>query len=190
LKNKNNRRKREIPGSKYKKNEKIRVPQVRVVEGLINADMYNTSEAIRQAQNLGLDLILISEKANPPVCKAVEFSKFLYEEKKRKKEQKDKQVKVVLKEVQFTPNIAKNDYETKKRNIIKFLKKGNKVKATIFFKGRNIMFKERGQEVLLRLATEVEEFGIAESLPKLIGKRMSFTIKSITKKKQKKKDNK
>ena len=91
MKNKNNRRKREIPGSKYKKNEKIRVPQVRVVEGLINADIYNTSEAIRQAQNLGLDLILISEKANPPVCKAVEFSKFLYEEKKREKEQKNKQ---------------------------------------------------------------------------------------------------
>ena len=165
-----------MPGSKYKTNEKIRCLEVRVVEGLPSG-VYDTSDAIRRAKQLGLDLVLINEKANPPICKVVEIGKFLYQEKQREKELKDKQVKIIVKEVQFSPNIGEHDYETKKRNVIKFLEKGNKVKASVFFKGRTIMFKDKGELVLAKLATEIEDYGIPEALPRMMGKNLSFIIK-------------
>ena len=176
MNNNRNRGKREIPGSQYKTNEKIKFPEIRVVEGLENG-IYDTRDALRQAQDLGLDLVLVTEKANPPVCRVVEFSKFLYEQKQREKENSKNQIKVVVKEVQFTPNIGDHDYEVKKKNVIKFLEKGQKVKALVFFKGRTIMFKDRGELILAKLATEVEDYGVPEALPKLMGKKMSFIIK-------------
>lgn len=165
---------REDNRSKYKTNEQIKFPEVRIIEGL-DKGIYKTSEAILEAENLGLDLILVTENAQPPVCKVMEFSKFLYQEKQREKENKSN--KTVLKEVQFTPNIGENDYEVKKKSVIKFLQQGNKVKATVFFKGRTIMFKDKGTLVLTRLATEIEEYGTPESMPSLMGKRMMFIIK-------------
>ncbi len=165
-----------MPGSKYKTNEKIRFPEVRVIEGLANG-VYKTSDAIRDANKIGLDLVLISETANPPVCKAVDFTKFLYQEKQKEKEQKDKQAKVVIKEIQLSPNIGEHDYETKKKHVIKFLSQGNKVKVSVFFKGRSIMFKDQGELVLAKMTTEVGEYGLPESLPKLMGKNMSLIVK-------------
>lgn len=176
MNNNNKRGGRELPGSKYKINENIRFQEVRVIDGLPNG-IYDTRDALREAQTFGLDLILISEKANPPVCKVMEFSKFLYEEKQKEKELLKNQKKVVLKEVQFSPNIGEHDYETKKKNVIKFLQDGNKVKATIFFKGRTIMFKDKGELILAKLAVEIEEYGVPEALPKLMGKNMMFILK-------------
>ncbi len=167
---------RELPGSKYKINENIKYQEVRVISGLENG-IYDTRDALREAKLFGLDLILISEKANPPVCKAMEFSKFLYDEKQKEKELLKNQKKVVLKEVQFSPNIGEHDYETKKKNIIKFLESGNKVKASVFFKGRTIMFKDKGELILTKLAIEVGDFGIPEDMPKLVGKNMTFILK-------------
>lgn len=165
-----------MPDSKYKTNEKIRCPEVRVVEGLPNS-IYRTSEAIKRAEELDLDLVMINETANPPICKIVNFGKFVYQERQKEKERKDKQFKVIVKEVQFSPNIGENDYETKKKNVIKFLQKENKVKATVFFKGRSIMFKDQGELILAKLATEVSEYGTPEALPKMMGKNMTFIIK-------------
>jgi len=161
---------------KYKTNERIKFQEVRVIEGLVSG-IYKTSDAIKEAENMGFDLILINETANPPVCKVVDFSKFIYQEKQREKELKDKQTKVIIKEIKFSPNIGEHDYETKKKNLIKFLEKGNKVKVSVFFKGRAIMFKDQGELVLAKLATEIEDCGIPESLPTLVGKNMSFIIK-------------
>jgi len=172
----NSRGRREMPGSKYIVNDKIRAREVRVVDGLPQG-VYLTEKAFKEADNLGLDLIVINAKTNPPICKVVDFKKFLYEEKKRKKELESNQVKVILKEVQFSPNIGEHDYETKKKKIIKFLEKGNKVKCNVLFKGRTIMFKDRGELVLAKLATEIEEVGTPEAMPKLMGKKMSFIIK-------------
>ena len=176
MSNGNNKGRREVPGSKYKTNEKIRFPEVRVIEGLTNR-IYKTYDAIKEANEMGLDLVLISETANPPVCKAVDFAKFLYQEKQREKEHKDKQVRVIIKEIQLSPNIGEHDYETKKKHVIKFLSQGNKVKVSVFFKGRSIMFKDQGELVLAKMTTEVEEYGLPESLPKLMGKNMSLIIK-------------
>jgi len=179
LKKRNNRGRRAKPGSKYLLNERIRATQVRVVEGLPENDIYNTEDAIKQASDLGLDLVLISANASPPVCKAVDFNKFLYQEKQRAKDLEKNQVKVVMKEIKFTPNIGDNDYEVKKKKIIEFLEDGNKVKASVFFKGRNIMFKDRGEIVLARLAVDIEEYGIPENVPKMESRnRMGFIIKS------------
>ena len=164
-------------GSNYILNERIRAIEVRVVEGLPNG-VYSKEEALSQAKELGLDLVLISENASPPVCKVVDLNKFLYQEKQRIKDQDKKQVKIVLKEVKFTPNIGEHDYEVKKRNVIKFLERGNKVKASVFFKGRTVVFKDRGELVLAKLAIEIEEYGIPEAMPKMESKnRMGFVIK-------------
>jgi len=181
LRRRNTGKRRNKPGSKYKTNEKIRATEIRVVEGLDNG-IYDTSDALEQAKDLGLDLVMISEKANPPVCKVIDFRKFLYEEKKRKQEQKKKQTKVVMKEMRFTPNIGNNDFEVKKKKIIEFINEGNKVKATVFFKGRNIMFKDRGKKLLVQLADDISDIAIPESMPKLEGKRMSFILKPSKKK--------
>lgn len=177
MKNSRNNNGREVPGYKYVINDRIKSVEVRVVEGLPNG-VYSTSEALREAEKIGFDLVLISPNANPPVCKVVDFKKFLYQEKQKEKDLVKNQTKVVVKEVRFTPNIGDNDYEVKKKKAIEFLIKGNKVKASVFFKGRTIMFKEKGELVLVKLASEIEEYGIPEGVPKMESKnRMGFIIK-------------
>lgn len=119
-----------------------------------------------------MDLVEISPKAKPPVCKVIDYKKFLYEQKKREKSLKSKATKVTVKEIRFGPNTDDHDYEFKKKHAIKFLKDGAKLKAFVFFKGRSIIFKEQGHILLLRLAQELEEYGKVEQMPKLEGKRM------------------
>ena len=128
------------------------------------------------ASELELDLVEISPNANPPVCKILEYKKFLYEQKKRDKALKSKATKVTIKEIRFGPQTDEHDYDFKKKHAEKFLKDGAKLKAFVFFKGRSIVFKEQGQILLLRLAQDLEEFGKVEQLPKLEGKRMIMFI--------------
>ena len=125
---------------------------------------------------MGLDLVEISPKANPPVCKIVDYKKFLYEQKKREKVLKDKTTKVVIKEIRFGPQTDNHDYEFKKKHSEKFLKEGAKLKAFVFFKGRSIIYKDQGEILLLRLAQDLEEIGKVEQMPKLEGKRMIMFI--------------
>jgi len=128
------------------------------------------------ANEHGLDLVEISPKANPPVCKVMDYKKFLYEQKKREKALKSKATKVIIKEIRFGPNTDDHDYQFKKKHAEKFLKDGAKLKAFVFFKGRSIIFKEQGQILLLRLAQDLEEVGKVEQMPKLEGKRMIMFI--------------
>lgn len=128
------------------------------------------------AEEMGLDLVEISPNANPPVCKIMEYSKFIYEQKKREKALKAKATKVIIKELRFGPQTDDHDYEFKKRNAEKFLKDGAKVKAFVFFKGRSIVFKDQGEILLLRLAQDLDDVGKVEQLPKLEGKRMIMFI--------------
>ena len=128
------------------------------------------------ARDLGLDLVEISPKAVPPVCKIIDYQKFLYEQKKRDKAMKSKATKVIVKEIRFGPQTDEHDYEFKKKHAIKFLQDGAKLKAFVFFKGRSIIFKEQGQILLLKLAEELEDYGKVEQLPKLEGKRMIMFI--------------
>jgi len=132
--------------------------------------------AKQMARDLGLDLVEISPKAVPPVCKIIDYQKFLYEQKKRDKAMKSKATKVTVKEIRFGPQTDEHDYEFKKKHAIKFLQDGAKLKAFVFFKGRSIIFKEQGQILLLKLAQELEEYGKVEQLPKLEGKRMIMFI--------------
>jgi len=134
------------------------------------------SKALAIARELELDLVEISPKAQPPVCKILEYKKFLYEQKKREKALKSKATKVVIKEIRFGPQTDEHDYEFKKKHAIKFLSEGAKLKAFVFFKGRSIVFKEQGQILLLRLAQDLEEYGKVEQLPQLEGKRMIMFI--------------
>lgn len=129
-----------------------------------------------------MDLVEISPKAVPPVCKIIEYKKFLYEQKKREKALKSKATKVIVKEIRFGPNTDDHDYEFKKKHAIKFLEAGAKLKAFVFFKGRSIVFKDQGQILLLRLAQDLEEYGTVEQMPKLEGKRMIMFISSKKKK--------
>lgn len=142
----------------------------------VEIGIYSVNEALKIAQELELDLVEISPNANPPVCKILEYKKFLYEQKKREKALKSKATKVVIKEIRFGPNTDEHDYEFKKKHAEKFLKEGAKLKAFVFFKGRSIVFKEQGQILLLRLAQDLEEFGKVEQLPQLEGKRMTMFI--------------
>lgn len=128
------------------------------------------------AEEFGLDLVEISPKASPPVCKILEYEKFLYEQKKREKALKAKTSKIVIKEIRFGPNTDEHDYEFKKKHAEKFLKEGAKLKAFVFFKGRSIVFKEKGQILLLRLAQDLEELGKVEQMPILEGKKMTIFI--------------
>ena len=128
------------------------------------------------AKELELDLVEISPKAVPPVCKIIDYQKFLYEQKKRDKVMKSKATKVIIKEIRFGPQTDEHDYDFKKKHAIKFLQDGAKLKAFVFFKGRSIIFKEQGQILLLKLAQELEEYGKVEQLPKLEGKRMIMFI--------------
>ena len=142
----------------------------------IETGVYSKQKALQMAINLDLDLVEISGKAIPPVCKILEYKKFLYEQKKRDKALKSKTTKIVIKEIRFGPQTDEHDYLFKKKHAEKFLKDGAKLKAFVFFKGRSIIFKEQGQILLLRLAQDLEEFGKVEQLPKLEGKRMIMFI--------------
>jgi translation initiation factor IF-3 len=133
-------------------------------------------DALKLAEELELDLVEISPKAEPPVCKITDYSKFLYQQKKKQKEMKAKTVKVVVKEIRFGPQTDEHDFNFKLRHAEKFLKEGAKVKAFVFFKGRSILFKEQGEILLLKLATGLEDCGAVEQLPKLEGKRMTMYI--------------
>jgi translation initiation factor IF-3 len=147
---------------------------VRVVGDNIGQDVMPLKEALNMADDMGLDLVEISPKADPPVCKIIDYKKFLYEQKKRQKEIKQKTQKVVVKEIRFGPNTDDHDYEFKKNHAVKFLKDGAKLKAFVFFKGRSILFKDKGKMLLLQLAQDLEEYGTVEQMPKLEGKRMTM----------------
>ena len=138
--------------------------------------VYPLRKALSLAQELELDLVEISPKASPPVCKILEYKKFLYEQKKRDKALKAKTSKIIIKEIRFGPNTDEHDYEFKKKHAEKFLKEGAKLKALVFFKGRSIVFKEKGQILLLRLAQDLEELGKVEQMPVLEGKKMTIFI--------------
>lgn len=145
---------------------------MRVVGENVEPKVYSIDEAIRMAQDQGLDLVEISPNAAPPVCKIVEYSKYLYNLKKKEKEQKQKQVKVTVKEIRFGPNTDDHDFDFKLKHARKFLEEGAKVKAYVFFKGRTIVFKERGEILLLKFAQELEDVATVEQMPRLEGKRM------------------
>ncbi|HMZ45786.1 MAG TPA: translation initiation factor IF-3 [Chitinophagaceae bacterium] len=166
-------------------NERIRVPQVRLVGDNVEVGIYSTQEALRIAQDLELDLVEISPQADPPVCKAIDYKKFLYEKKKKEKEMKANAKQSEVKEVRFTPGTDDHDFDFKAKHAENFLKEGNKVKAYVQFKGRAIMFKERGELVLLKFAERLTEFGQPETLPKLEGKRMFLMLTPKTNKKKK-----
>ena len=154
---------------------------MRLVGDNVEIGVYKLSEALSIASEQDLDLVEISPKAVPPVCKVMDYKKFLYEQKKREKTLKSKAAKVVVKEIRFGPNTDDHDYNFKKKHAEKFLKEGAKLKAFVFFKGRSIIFKEKGQILLLRLAQDLEKLGKVEQMPKLEGKRMIMFI-SPTKK--------
>ena len=142
----------------------------------VEVGVYSLAKAKEMAREQELDLVEISPKAKPPVCKIIDYKKFLYEQKKREKALKSKATKVTIKEIRFGPQTDEHDYEFKKKHAIKFLQDGAKLKAFVFFKGRSIIFKEQGQILLLKLAQELEDYGKVEQLPKLEGKRMIMFI--------------
>ncbi len=148
----------------------------------VEVGVYPIREALDKSEEMGLDLVEISPKADPPVCKIIDYKKFLYEQKKREKAMKAKASKVVVKEIRFGPQTDDHDYEFKKKHAEKFLKDGAKLKAYVFFKGRSIVYKDQGEILLLRLASELEEWGKVEQMPKLEGKRMTMFIAAKTKK--------
>jgi len=155
---------------------------VRVVGEGIEVGVYPIEKAIELADDQGLDLVEISPKAVPPVCKIIDYKKFLYEQKKKQKELKSRQVKVVVKEIRFGPNTDDHDFNFKLNHAKKFLGDGSKVKAYVFFKGRTIVFKERGEILLLKFAQELAEIGLVEQMPKLEGKKMIMMIQPLKKK--------
>jgi len=150
----------------------IRVPQVRLVGDNVEVGVYPTQDAMRMAQEQGLDLVEISPQADPPVCKIIDYNKFLYEKKRKEKEMKSKSKSAEVKEIRFTPGTDDHDFDFKSKHAESFLKEGNKVKAYVQFKGRAIMFKERGELLLLKFAERLAEVGQPEALPKMEGKRM------------------
>ena len=162
--------------NQYRVNEQIRVNEVRIVGDDIEAMVLPTSKALRMAEERGVDLVEISPTAVPPVCRLIEYSKFLYQLKKRQKEQKAKQVKIDVKEIRFGPQTDDHDYNFKMKHAIGFLQDGDKVKAYVFFKGRSILFKEQGEILLLRFAKDLEEYGKLEMMPLLEGKRMTIMM--------------
>jgi translation initiation factor IF-3 len=157
-------------------NDRIRAREVRVVGEGIESAVYPIERALEIAKEMGVDLVEISPTAEPPVCKVVDYKKFLYDQKKKQKELKAKAAKTVVKEIRFGPQTDDHDFNFKKNHAIKFLQEGAKVKAFVFFKGRSILFKEQGEILLLRFANELEEHGKAEQLPMLDGKKMILVI--------------
>jgi translation initiation factor IF-3 len=170
---------------KHRINEFIRAEMVRLVgDNIENPSVVPLSEALKLADQLELDLVEISPNADPPVCKIIDYQKFLYQQKKKQKEIKAKTVKVVIKEIRFGPNTDDHDFNFKLNHARKFLSDGAKIKAFVFFKGRTILFKEKGEILLLRFAQELEDYGKVEQLPRLEGKRMTMflTPKAVKKK--------
>jgi len=160
----------------YATNERIRAREVRLVGDNVTPGIYPIQQALKIAQEHELDLIEISPTAEPPVCKILDYQKFLYQQKKRLKEQKAKASKVVVKEIRFGPQTDDHDYNFKLKHAIGFLQEGAKVKSYVFFKGRSILFKEQGEVLLLRFAQDLEEYGKVEQMPVLEGKRMTIMI--------------
>src|SRR5436190_14719783 len=168
----------------HRTNNMIRVPSVRLVGDNVEVGVYSIQEALKMAQEQQLDLVEISPQADPPVCKIIDYNKFLYEKKKKEKEMKAKSKTAEVKEIRFTPGTDDHDFDFKSKHAENFLKEGNKVKAYVQFKGRAIMFKERGELLLLKFAERLVNVGTLESMPKLEGKRMFaiFAPKSQKKK--------
>ena len=160
----------------YRINNQITAHEVRIVGDDIESKVLPTSKAIAMAESKGLDLVEISANATPPVCKIIDYSKFLYQQKKRQKEIKAKQVKISVKEIRFGPQTDDHDYDFKLKHAREFLEEGNKVKAYVFFRGRSIVFKDQGEVLLLRFANDLEEVGKVEQMPELLGKRMTMFI--------------
>ncbi|MBP5334665.1 MAG: translation initiation factor IF-3 [Bacteroidales bacterium] len=164
-------------------NQEITAPQVRLVgDNIPEPGIYPLAKALALADQMELDLVEISAKADPPVCKILDYQKYLYQQKKKAKEMKSNSAKIVLKEIRFGPNTDEHDFQFKLKHAQEFLQEGSKVKATIFFRGRSIQFAEQGEKQLLRFAVELEEFGRAENMPVLEGKRMTMIIAPIKKK--------
>ena len=176
---------------KYRVNEQIRVREVRVVSD-DGAEVMPTRKALELAQKEGVDLVEISPNAQPPVCRIIDYSKFLYQQKKHQKEMKQKQVKQEVKEIRFGPQTDEHDYKFKLKHAQEFLNAGNKVRAYVFFRGRSILFKEQGEVLLLRFANDLEELAKVEQLPKLEGKKMFLYLApkkaGVAKKSQQKRD--
>ncbi len=176
----NNGPRRPMPNNRkeepYAINEYIRAREVRLVGDNVENGVYSIQEALKIADGLGLDLIEISPTAQPPVCRVLDYQKFLYQQKKRQKEQKAKATKVVVKEIRFGPQTDDHDYNFKLKHAIGFLQEGAKVKAYVFFKGRSILFKEQGEVLLLRFANDLEEYGKVDQMPVLEGKRMIIML--------------
>ena len=155
---------------------------MRLVGENVEQGVYSIDEALRIAGDLGVDLVEISPTADPPVCRVVDYSKFLYEQKKRQKAMKANATKVVLKEIRFGPQTDEHDYEFKKKHAIRFLEEGSKIKAYVFFRGRSIIYKDQGEILLLRLATDLEPYGKVDQLPKVEGKQMYMLVSPKKKK--------
>ena len=167
--------------SQYRINEQIRVREVRVV-GEDGSSVMPTREALDIARQQGVDLVEISPNAEPPVCRIIDYSKFLYQQKKKAKEMKSNSAKIVIKEIRFGPNTDEHDFQFKLKHAQEFLQEGSKVKASVFFKGRSILYADQGEKLLLRFAVELEDYGRAEQMPKLEGKRMIMMISPVKKK--------
>ena len=164
-------------------NNRITAPQVRLVgDNIPEPGVYPIAKALRLADELELDLVEISAKADPPVCKILDYQKYLYQQKKKAKEMKSNSAKIVVKEIRFGPNTDEHDFQFNLKHAQEFLQEGSKVKATIFFRGRSIMFADQGEKQLLRFAVELEEYGRAESMPSLEGKRMTMMLAPVKKK--------
>lgn len=163
-------------------NDEIRSPRVRVVGDNVEQGIYSLSEARRMAEEQELDLVQITSAVDPPVCKIIDYQKFVYQQKKKAKEQKSNASKVVIKEIRFGPQTDEHDFQFKLNHAKSFLQEGSKVKAYVFFRGRSILFSEQGEKLLLRFAVELEEYGKAEQMPKLEGKRMIMMIAPVKKK--------
>ena len=165
-------------------NNEIRVPQVRLVgDNIAEPGIYPIAKALKLADELELDLVEISATADPPVCKILDYQKYLYQQKKKAKEMKSNASKVVIKEIRFGPNTDEHDFQFKLKHAMEFLQEGAKVKSSVFFKGRSIVYADQGEKLLLRFAVELEEYGRAEQMPKLEGKRMFMMIAPLPKKK-------
>lgn len=168
----------------HRTNHMIRSPQVRLVGDNVEVGIYSIQDALKIAKEQELDLVEISPQADPPVCKIIDYNKFLYEKKRKEKEMKAKSKSAEVKEIRFTPNTDEHDFDFKSKHAEAFLKEGNKVKAYVQFKGRAIMFKERGELLLLKFAERLSDFGQPESMPKMEGKRMLIIFAPKTQKKK------
>lgn len=164
-------------------NDEIRATQVRLVgDNIAEPGVYSIAQAMKMADEMELDLVEITAKADPPVCKILDYQKYLYQQKKKAKEMKQNSTKIVIKEIRFGPNTDEHDFQFKLKHAQEFLNEGFKVKASVFFRGRSIQFADQGEKLLLRFAVELEEFGRAEHMPQLEGKRMIMMIAPIKKK--------